>query len=85
MKKTSHEEHLSGTVVYGEGNVLHLTRAVATIVACVLPVASIALLYTIQSMSKRIGIMAMFTAIFSFALVLMTNAGLGDIFAATAA
>ncbi|TVY81624.1 hypothetical protein LSUE1_G004823 [Lachnellula suecica] len=85
VQEPRQDEHLAGTLVYGEATILHLTRAVATILACVLPVASIALLYTVQSMSKRIGIIAVFTAMFSFTLVLTITAGMADIFAATAA
>jgi hypothetical protein len=51
----------------------------------VLPVASIVLLYVVESMSKRLGIIAALTAMFAFSLALMTSAGVADIFAATAA
>jgi len=58
---------------------------VTATLACVLPVASIALLYAVESMSKRLGIIAALTALFSVCLALMTSAGMADIFAATAA
>jgi hypothetical protein len=84
-QKPGSEEHLAGTVVYGEAIVLGSTRAIATLLACVLPVASIALLYIIQNMAKRLGIVAALTFLFSLSLVVMTSAGVADIFAATAA
>ena len=84
-QKSCSQEHLAGTVVYGEAIVLGSTRAIATLLACVLPVASIALLYIIQNMAKRLGIIAALTFLFSLSLVMMTNTGVADIFAATAA
>ena len=84
-QKSCSQEHLAGTVVYGEAIVLGSTRAMATLLACVLPVASIALLYIIQNMAKRLGIIAALTFLFSLSLVMMTNTGVADIFAATAA
>jgi hypothetical protein len=71
--------------VYGEAAILRGTRILATTLACVMPVASIGLLYLVESMSKRLGIVAAFTSLFSFCLAVMTSAGMGDIFAATAA
>ncbi|KAH6683326.1 hypothetical protein B0J14DRAFT_556574 [Halenospora varia] len=85
VKSVGPEEHLAGVIVYGEEAILHSTRAATTVLACLLPIASIVLLYKIEDMSKRLGIIAAFTASFSFALVFTTNARMVDIFAATAA
>jgi hypothetical protein len=50
-----------------------------------LPVTSIVVLYVVQSMPKRLGLITIFTAAFSFALTVMTTAKRPEIFAATAA
>ncbi|CZR56439.1 uncharacterized protein PAC_06327 [Phialocephala subalpina] len=85
FKDSRQEEELAGTVVYGEAYVRRLTKAVTTVLACMLPILSIVVLYLVQNMSKRLGIVTAFTAIFSTSLVVMTNAEMADIFAATAA
>jgi hypothetical protein len=85
LQEACPEEHLTGTVIYSVGAILRLTRAATTVAACMLPIISIVLLYVIESMTKRLGIIAAFTALFSFALAFMTSAGMADIFAATAA
>jgi hypothetical protein len=85
LQKPRAEEHLAGSAVYSEEIILRLTKAVTTIFACMLPVASIIVLYVVQNMTKRLGIITAFTALFSVSLVSMTNAGMADIFAATAA
>jgi hypothetical protein len=85
VKKPGPEEHLSGTVIYSDAIILGLTRTITTILACMLPVASIIILYAVESVKKRLGILVAFTALFSLCLVLMTSAGMADIFAATAA
>lgn len=61
-----------------------LTWVITTILACVLPITSTILLYTIASMARRLWTMAIFTVLFSLALIATTRAGMTDIFAATA-
>jgi hypothetical protein len=58
---------------------------ISTVLASLLPVVSIVVLYLVDSMPKRLGIVAGFTAAFSIALALFTRARRVDIFAATAA
>lgn len=58
---------------------------VGTVVASLLPVGSIIVLYFISSMTTRLVIIGVFTAIFSLALGLLTNGRLVEIFSATAA
>lgn len=50
-----------------------------------LPVGAIVVLYAVGNMSKRLGIIAGFTALFSLVLALVTNGELIDVFAASAA
>lgn len=49
-----------------------------------LPVTSIVVLYVVQSMPKRLGLITIFTAAFSFALAVMATAKRSEIIAATA-
>lgn len=85
MKMARPEEHLTGTVIYDDDKLRGMTRGISTVLACMLPVLSIIVLYVVQSMSKRLGIISVFTCLFSISLVTMTNAQMADIFAATAA
>lgn len=50
-----------------------------------LPIAAIVVLYVVQDMPKRLGIVAAFTAGFSLVLGFVTNGELIDVFAASAA
>ena len=67
---------------------IHLRRPVkvlATFGASLLPTSSIVTLYFIHSIPTRLGMTAVFTSMFSILIALITDAKLGDIFAATAA
>ncbi|KAL1969630.1 hypothetical protein VTN77DRAFT_8183 [Rasamsonia byssochlamydoides] len=59
--------------------------ALGTTVSCLMPITATVALYYIQSMAVRLGVTAIFTAVFSLALCLMTKARRVEIFAATAA
>ncbi|KAE8448777.1 hypothetical protein EG329_008779 [Mollisiaceae sp. DMI_Dod_QoI] len=85
FKNSRPEAQLAGTVVYDDAHIRSLTKAVATVLACMLPTLSIVVLYMVQTMSKRLGAVTAFTTLFSISLVVMTNAEMIDIFAATAA
>lgn len=56
-----------------------------TVISSLLPVGSIAVLYTVTAMSYRLGITAGFTAVFALALALATKSRRVEIFAATTA
>ena len=85
MQKPELDEYAANTVYYSETSILRFTLVVGTILACLLPVASVVLLYLVKDMSTRLGIIAAFTAAFSMALCLVTSARTVDIFTATAA
>jgi len=72
-------------VQYSEDWALRLLSLISTVLASVLPVAATVVLYFFQSTYQRLGIIAGFTAVFSFLLSVITNASRSDIFAATAA
>jgi hypothetical protein len=62
-----------------------VSKGVTTILACTFPILSIVVLYLVESMSKRLGVITVLTTLFSLVLVLTTSARTVDIFAATAA
>ena len=59
-------------------------KTLATLIACILLMASIAVLYTIHDMPLRIGVTAIFTCVFALFLNGTTDAKVKDIFSATA-
>jgi hypothetical protein len=72
-------------VTYSDEHLRLPTTILSTILASILPIASIAVLYMVDSMPKRLGIVAAFTVAFSLALALLTTATRSENFAATAA
>jgi len=70
---------------YRESTLFKFTAVVATTLSSLLPVLSIVVLYLVHSMPARLGIIAGFTAGFSFALSVITSANRVENFAATAA
>lgn len=70
---------------YQEGPLYKFTAVVATTLSSLLPVVSIVVLYLVHSMPARLGIIAGFTAAFSFVLTAITSAKRVENFAATAA
>jgi hypothetical protein len=87
VKKQREEtkDFLHNTIRYRDEGVFRVLKILSTLVASLLPVASIAVLYAIQNMPARIGAVAAFTALFSFSLSVITSASTKDIFSATAA
>ncbi|CAM1510532.1 Fc.00g008670.m01.CDS01 [Cosmosporella sp. VM-42] len=75
---------LKNTVLYDNNRVYEVMKTLATLLACLLLMASIAVLYIIHSMPLRIGVTAIFTCAFSFCLSASTDANVKDIFSATA-
>jgi len=75
----------SGIRTYRESAVYRFTSIVATALSSLLPVLAIVILYIVQNMPARLGIIAGFTAGFSFLLSLITNADRVANFSATAA
>ncbi|EPE26349.1 hypothetical protein GLAREA_02261 [Glarea lozoyensis ATCC 20868] len=75
----------TGIYHYKESSLELRLGIMATVVASVLPICSVVVLYFIKSNNLRLGLLAVFSAIFSLALALMTNARRIEVFAATAA
>lgn len=75
----------NGIRTYHESAVYRFTSIVATALSSLLPVLAIVVLYIVQNMPARLGIIAGFSAGFSFLLSLITNADRVANFSATAA
>ncbi len=75
----------ANTVSYSQAGLTRLTSLIGTLLASLLPVASIIVLYSISSNLVRLIVIGLFTAGFSISLKLVTNAKLVDVFTATAA
>lgn len=65
--------------------ILKATSIFTATVASLLPVASVVVLYCVQTMKIRLGLIATFTALFALSILLFTSAKKSDVFAATAA
>ncbi|CZR54979.1 uncharacterized protein PAC_04864 [Phialocephala subalpina] len=72
-------------VTYSDEGIAGFQRTVTTLLSCLLPVLAIVILYFVPELPKRLGILAGLVAGFAGCLLWFTNAGGGDIFAATAA
>jgi hypothetical protein len=74
----------ANTVHYSQDTLLYLGTLLGTICASVLPVMSTVVLYSVESMRWRLGIVGLFTALFAAALGVFTNGRVIEIFSATA-
>ena len=70
---------------YNEQHIQLPIRVLTTVVSSLLPATSIVILYFVDNTAARLGITAFLNTSFSVALALLTDARLGEIFAATAA
>ena len=71
--------------VIRETHLVHFTSMCTTAIASLLPVASIAVLYGVHTMTGRLFLIATFTLLFSVAVSILTTATKSEVFAATAA
>lgn len=74
-----------GVVGYQDSTVYLITFWITSILASLIPIASIVVLYVVQSMTARLGIIAAFNVLVSLCLVGFTSAKRAEIFAITAA
>ncbi|KAL2071856.1 hypothetical protein VTL71DRAFT_13091 [Oculimacula yallundae] len=81
LKKVDDPE--SGIISYEESVLEKYTSHITTIIASLLPIVAIAVLYCVGSMKTRLGLVSLFTFMFSTALSFFTNARRGEIFVAT--
>lgn len=61
-----------------------MSSVLSTALSSLLPIVSIIVLYLVESVPKRLGIVAIFTAVFPLTLTIITTAKRPEISAATA-
>jgi hypothetical protein len=74
-----------GLVGYEDSTIYRITYWITSILASLIPIASIAVLYRVQSMSARLAIIAGFNVLVSICLMGLANAKRAEVFAITAA
>jgi membrane protein YdbS with pleckstrin-like domain len=85
MQVPKDKPHHANTIYYTNSSILRITRLMTVLLACLLPVASIVILYVVTDQPTRLGIVAVLVTVFSLSLGLMTSANISDIFAAASA
>lgn len=70
---------------YSDKKILRTANILSSVISSVLLVGSIVILAFVKDLYIRLGVVALFTQMFSLALVLVTNARKVEMFAATAA
>jgi hypothetical protein len=74
-----------GVIGYEDTKVLRVTYWITSIMASLIPIASIVVLYLVHSMPARLGIIGAFNVLISVCLSGFTNAKRVEVFAVTAA
>jgi len=77
--------HRANEVSYNDSLILKVASMAATTLAALLIVAPVVVLDEINSMRVRLGLMSVFTVVFSLCVARLTGAKRTDVFAATAA
>lgn len=70
---------------YKNDRILRVANGLSSILSSLLLVVSILVLHFVTNMLVRLGVIAIFTTMFSFALILVTNARKVEVFAGTTA
>jgi hypothetical protein len=83
FKKPLPEDPESEICLYEDGKVAIVMNVLSTVVASMLPIASIIILYFVVNTLDRLAIAVAFTGLFALCLVLTTRARRVEIFAAT--
>lgn len=76
---------IHGVIGYEDSTIYYITYWITSILASLIPIASIVLLYCVNSMRARLGIIAAFNVLVSICLMGLTNAKRVEVFAITAA
>ncbi|KAH8722341.1 hypothetical protein GQ44DRAFT_741716 [Phaeosphaeriaceae sp. PMI808] len=76
---------IHGTVGYEDSTIYRITYWFTNILASLIPILSIVVLYQVQSMSARLGIIAAFNILVSICLMSFANAKRAEVFAISAA
>lgn len=72
-------------IEYDDRIVVHVADITGTMISSLLPIMAVVVLYIVKDMKKRLGLVAVFTMLFSGALLVTTKARRVEIFSATAA
>lgn len=75
----------TGVAMYNDETLLAYTSLVSSVLAAILPVAAITVLFCVSNMAIRLGLIALFSLIFSLCLTRFTTAKKSEMFGATAA
>jgi hypothetical protein len=81
VKKSNDVE--SGIVLYNDRTLQKYSAHMATVVASLLPILAIVVLYCVDAMNARLGLVAVFTVVSAACLSFFTNATRGEVFIAT--
>ena len=76
---------IHGAIGYEDNTIYRITYWFTSILASLIPIASIVVLYRVQSMNARLGIIAGFNVLLSMCLMGFAGAKRSDVFAITAA
>lgn len=71
--------------VFPDHRIRRITRVVAVVMSSILPILSIVILYFVQSINIRIGLIIIFSVLFSAVIALVSDARNAEVMAATAA
>lgn len=74
-----------GDIGYNDSSLLRITFWITTVIASLLPIASISILYCVHSILARLAIIAAFNVVVSICLTAFTAAKRMDVFAVAAA
>lgn len=75
----------AGIVRYEESTIVMVTNIIGTVLSSLLPILSIIVLYFVKNTLTRLGIVVIFTTLFSATLTIFTSARRVEVFASTAA
>lgn len=74
-----------GVIGYQDNSIFRITLGITSIVASLIPLASVAVLYSIPSIPARIGVIGAFNLIIAISLTVFTKVKRSDMFAISAA
>jgi len=75
----------SGIAQYSEAGIATAARMVGAVLASLLPILAIVVLYLVDNTGARLGLVAVFSAIFSTTLWFLNDGKLIEVFSATSA
>ena len=85
LKRRETSDAFDRTTVYKNSHIVRTVAILNLILAAILLVGAIVNLYLVTSPSAKLGLIAMYTALFALSVALCSNARRAEVFAATAA